>query len=90
MHVLQDLENDAVGQIDDALHHAVQQNERPAVPKTWRPELVELLGTAWDPSQEGRCTAGYAAGVLSRVETMCAQADPLAPAETSGCACVVS
>ena len=35
--------------------YAVQQNERPAVPKTWRPELVELLGTAWDPSQEGRC-----------------------------------
>ena len=52
--------------------------------------VVELLATAWDPSQEGRCTAGYAAGVLSRVETMCAQADPLAPAETSGCACVVS
>ena len=90
IHVLQDLENDAVGQIDDALHHAVQQNERPAVPKTWRPELVELLGTAWAPDQETRCTAGYAAGVLSRVETMYAQADPLAGAETPGCACTVS
>ena len=76
--------------IDQHMYHAVQQNERPTVPKTWRPELVELLATAWDPSQEGRCTAGYAAGVLSRVETMYAQADPLAPAETSGCACVVS
>ena len=72
------------------MYHAVQQNERPAVPKTWRPELVELLGAAWAPDQAARCTAGYAAGVLSRVETMYAQADPLAPAETSGCACIVS
>ena len=76
--------------IDQHMYHAVQQNGRPAVPKTWRPELVELLATAWAPDQETRCTAGYAAGVLSRVETMYAQADPLAGAETQGCACAVS
>ena len=65
--------------IDQHMYHAVQQNERPAVPKTWRPELVELqlLGAAWRGDPQQRCSAGHAAGVLTRLEVS-GGPDPLA------------
>jgi hypothetical protein len=52
----------------------VEQNERPAVPKAWAPELGALVVACWAPEPAARATMVHVAGDLVRIHRTSADA----------------
>ena len=55
----------------------VVAGERPRLPVAWSDDIKDLLGYAWRGDPQQRCSAGHAAGVLTRLEVS-GGPDPLA------------
>ena len=51
--------------------------ERPRLPVAWSDDVKELLAVSWRGDPQERCSAGHAAGVLTRLEVS-GGPDPLA------------
>ena len=55
----------------------VVAGERPRLPVAWSDDVKELLSASWRGDPQQRCSAGHAAGVLTRLEVS-GGPDPLA------------